>query len=279
MQSLNKVRIEDTEINKDHSNIWRDPVTIDPALLVVANDQYSMMDAAWSRTTVVENLSAACQKLYANVAGHHFTLNTPDFPDFTDAIENSIRNENGWCYQTLLKKKDEFGESDDTNGTYIRITLGQNQGWSPGVPFVLEIWPHQHYSPIHNHAGANAIIKVLHGEITVKLFSMLSEHHKKPFAQKTFLPGQTTWITPEINQTHQLINDSAEDKTCMTIQCYAYGKDNDTHYEYFDFLDTEGNIGHFDPVSDMGFTEFKELMRQEWQGMMRSKNWPEPEID
>lgn len=35
-----------------------------------------------------------------------------------------------------------------------------------GIPFVLEIWPAGHNSPIHNHGNAYGIVRVLHGDIT-----------------------------------------------------------------------------------------------------------------
>lgn len=35
------------------------------------------------------------------------------------------------------------------------------QGDSPGVPYVLEIWPAGHFSPIHDHGDSNAVIKVV----------------------------------------------------------------------------------------------------------------------
>ena len=62
-------------------------------------------------------------------------------------------------HETLDKKSGEFGESDPLE-TYLRVTLGQSVGNSPGIPYVLEIWPSGHYSPIHNHGGCNAVIKV-----------------------------------------------------------------------------------------------------------------------
>lgn len=44
--------------------------------------------------------------------------------------------------------------------TYLRITLGQSLGNSPGQPYVVEIWPPGHYSSIHDHGDACAVIKV-----------------------------------------------------------------------------------------------------------------------
>jgi hypothetical protein len=51
----------------------------------------------------------------------------------------------------LEDKATEFG--DDPHETYLRITLGHSLGKSPGIPYVLEIWPTSNYSPIHNHGN------------------------------------------------------------------------------------------------------------------------------
>ena len=120
--------------------VWRDPVTIEPALFVVPTELISMDDVALNNATVPANLTPACQMLYSNVAGPNFQLNTPDFPQFVDAIEASIRDEHGWCNQTLKSKASEFG-GDNQAETYLRITMGANQGESPGIPYVMEIWP------------------------------------------------------------------------------------------------------------------------------------------
>ncbi len=40
-------------------------------------------------------------------------------------------------------------------------------GYSPGGPAVLEVWPPLHCSPVHNHANAYGAIKLLHGSICV----------------------------------------------------------------------------------------------------------------
>lgn len=207
-----------------------------------------------------------CQKLYANVAGEQFQLNTPDFPFFSEAIEQIIQSPQGWCHHTLKKKEEEFGKPDP-NATYLRITLGVNQGESPGIPYVLEIWPNRHYSPIHNHAGANAAIKVLHSEITVKLFDMLSVSHTVPFKKVQLKQGDITWIAPRLNQTHQLHNENEDDGSiCVTIQCYLYDIENNSHYEFFDYIDNDGStIRNFLPNSDMNFLEFRDKMKSEWE--------------
>ncbi|MEB3254960.1 MAG: cysteine dioxygenase family protein [Synechococcaceae cyanobacterium] len=259
--SLSRIHYE----NVREAIVWRDPLAAPLPLLVVASDAMTMDMAAMALATVPTNLAPEAQRLYEAICGESFTLNSPDFPNFTDAIEASIQDPNGWCHKTLAAKANEFGEPDP-EATYLRITLGVNQGESPGVPFVLEIWPPGHRSPIHNHAGAHAVIRVLHGAITVSLYPLLSTGHQTPFASQVFGKGSVTWISPRLNQTHKLHNSNLNGPTCMTIQCYAYGSSNDqSHYEYFDYIDNSGqSIQHFDPNSDMDFVAFKALMRQEW---------------
>lgn len=240
---------------------WRDPVTAEPPMRVVPHDSITMEDIAWGRVTVPASLTSTCQKLYDNVAGARFILDTPDFPDFSAAIKASILDEKGWCYKVLDRKANEFGKPDREK-TYLRITLGTNQGESPGIPFVMEIWPSGHYSPVHNHGGADAVIRVLHGEITVQLYRFLAPQETEPFAVKTFVKEDVTWISARLNQVHKLINMN-KDEPCITIQCYLYGDDNRTHWPYFDYV-KDGGIGHFDPNSDAEFLEFKQLMKEEW---------------
>ena len=165
-----------------------------------------------------------------------------------------------------MSKANEFGDHN-VEETYLRITMGVEQGDSPGIPYVMEIWPPGHSSPIHNHAGANAIIRVLSGEITVFLYSMLSRFHQVPFAQQIFRKDAVTWISPELNQVHKLYNHNKEGPTCITIQCYMYSDSNTTHYEYFDYISGD-SIEPFTPNSDMGFLEFKALMKEEWSSSL-----------
>jgi len=246
---------------------FRDPVTTDPAMYVLPMDAITMDDIAHNRATVAANLSETCQKLYYSVAGAKFKLDTPDFPHFSDAIEASIASPQGWCNKILKKKASELqfgGKGPNPDMTYLRITMGINQGDSPGVPFVMEIWPPGHYSPVHNHAGANAIIRVLHGEITVNLYPMLSKSHLQPIGVAKFGKDNVTWISPDLNQTHQLRNTNVAGPTCITIQCYMYEEGDTEHYNYFDYLGDEGEKGHFVPDSDMDYLSFKEQMKREW---------------
>jgi hypothetical protein len=180
------VRVEPAVVHP--TDVWRDPVTVEPALKILPTNEITMQQMAEGTATVAANLTRECQILYDNVAGDGFALDTPDFPEFSQAIEASILDPDGWCYKKLEEKANEFGVPNPDE-TYLRITLGINQGESPGVPFVMEIWPHGHYSPIHDHGGAAAVIKILHGEIDVSLYPMLSPHHETPFAEAPFRRG------------------------------------------------------------------------------------------
>ena len=149
----------------------------------------------------------------------------------------------------------------------MRITLGENNGESPGIPYVMEIWPVGHYSPIHSHAGADAVIRVLHGGINVTLYPYLSDKMPAPFCVTNFKEGDITWISPTLNQTHKLENIQKKD-TCITIQCYMYNENDKAHYDYFDFIDDAGEFQTYEPDSDMDFIAFKQRMREEMKTMV-----------
>jgi predicted metal-dependent enzyme (double-stranded beta helix superfamily) len=218
------------------------------------------------------NLSIVAQKLYECIAGKQFVLDTPDFPEFSQSIEHSIRTPGKWCHERLKQKSTEFDKNKpDEKETYLRITLGENNGESPGIPYVMEIWPSGHYSPIHTHAGASAVIRVLHGSINVSLFPFLSGDVLEPFAKADFKQDDITWISPSLNQIHQLKNTGT--KTCITIQCYMYKQGNTSHYDYFDYLDGSGTTQQYEPDSDMDFLEFKARMKQEWLELKATKRF------
>lgn len=242
-------------------------VDVPTPLLVVGKDDLTMDDIAVGKKIVVAGLTQACQTLYSNAAGANFILDTPDFPFFSSAVEQSISDPNGWCNKELKRKdaKLEFGDKNP-KATYLRITLGKEAWNSPGVAYVMEIWPPGHFSPVHDHGNANAIIRVLHGEIDVKLFPYLSTELSDPFATARFKPGDVTYISPGLNQIHQLQNPNVVGPTCITIQCYQYSKDDHVHWEYFDFInDDKDDIEKFIPHSDMNFKEFKAKMKAEFE--------------
>lgn len=262
----------ESDSNPKPLRLLKNPVTMSIPLLVKNTNELCMEDIASNTYLPHATLSPEAQMLYNCVSGHCFTLDTPDFPDFSKAIEYSINTPGLWCYTRLKQKASEFGNPQPLE-TYLRITLGENNGESPGVPYVMEIWPVGHYSPIHNHGGANAIIRVLYGSIHVKLYPYLCNDASgvEPFAEKDFYPGDITWLSPTLNQVHQLKNLKTNKSTCITIQCYMYDKKDTGHYDYFDYLGDNNEKGFFEPDSDMDYIEFKNTIRKEWEKRPRLK--------
>ena len=250
--------------------LLRDPIVAKVPLFVKDKNHLTMTDIAEGKILPSANLNSVGNQLYECVSGEKFVLNTPDFPDFSEAIEYSIKTPGCWCNTTLQNKSREFNkDKPNIKETYLRITIGKNDGESPGIPYVMEIWPVGHYSPIHSHSDANAIIRVLHGTIHVELYPFLCGNNEEkvinPFGEVDFVKDDVTWISPYLNQVHKLTNLENSTDTCITIQCYLYGKLDNRHYDYFDYIDNTGKIEHYTPDSDMGFLEFKQKMKDEWE--------------
>ena len=252
-------------INLQITTLLRDPITRRLPLLIKDTEELTMDSIALATYFPKTNLSLTAQKLYNCIAGKQFVLDTPDFPEFTKAIEYSIATPGKWCYECLKQKATEFSkDKPNYEETYLRITLGENNGESPGIPYVMEIWPVGHYSPVHNHGGSSAIVRVLRGSIHVTIFPYLSSDGVAPCIAADVNTGDITWISPNLNQVHQLKNLDTQKDTCITIQCYMYEDDNTEHYDYFDYIEESQGTQQFEPNSDMEFIEFKRLMKKEW---------------
>jgi len=267
LESLVLVNAVDKNIKP--MKLLKDPITRNVPLLVKNTDELTMNDIANNTYLPKCHLSPVAQQLFDCISAKSFVLNDADFPDFSKAIEYSIATPGLWCYEKLKDKSNEFNK-DDPNilETYLRITLNENNGESPGIPYVMEIWPVGHYSPIHNHGGSSAVVRVLNGKINVKLYPFLSYDDKdgvEPFKEVQVIKDEVTWISPSLNQIHQLHNLESSKDTCITIQCYMYENDDKKHYDYFDYIDNKGKKQNYEPDSDMDFILFKETMKQEWE--------------
>jgi len=254
---------------KNTSNIkpiklLRDPITNSVPLKIKRINELTMSDIVEFKYMPNSFLTPINQQMYNCISGKNFVLDDDYFPDFSKAIQHSIVTDGCWCYKKLQEKSTEFNpDKPNLNETYLRITLGRNSGESPGIPYVMEIWPSNHYSPVHSHADSNAVIRVLHGSIHVTLFPFLGE--TESFSEADFDKDDITWLSPELNQIHQLRNNT--DDVCITIQCYMYDLNNEKHYDYFDYLDDNKKIVQYEPDSDMDFVEFKELMKKEFNNL------------
>ncbi|XP_022105949.1 uncharacterized protein LOC110987493 [Acanthaster planci] len=212
--------------------------------------------------TFSASLPSACKELYSNVVGCdlNYTEVEGEKVLLSDAIRYSLAN--GVLKEKIESKVGELG--DDPNETYLRVTLGHSLGKSPGIPYVLEIWPAGHYSPIHNHGNANAVIKVLFGSITIDIFnkqSPTSSHD--PLLTFEASAGNVTWLDRNWYQTHKLRNPSND--YCATIQCYKYDAGDTAHWPYFDYVSEHETIDEFYPNSDFDFCEMREKVMTEYK--------------
>ena len=66
----------------------------------------------------------------------------------------------------LQAKAARLGPGVSPRQCYIRVSVGLPCGTSPGIPYVMEIWPPGHFSPIHNHGNAFGVVRLLHGSIS-----------------------------------------------------------------------------------------------------------------
>ncbi len=195
------------------------------------------------------SLPSTCLELYSNI--QNTSLN--EQPELPAAIGYSIKTPGCLLYKKLEEKRTaaQFGEKDQL---YLRVTLGLQKGQSPGVPYVLEIWPSNCGSPIHNHGNTYAVIKVLHGKLKIRVYNkdLTLAQELKHFDVKK---DDVTWISPNWYQAHKLWNVS--DEYCATIQCYQYGNNDNAPWPYFDYLTTTTTIEEFLPDSDFGFEDMK----------------------
>jgi hypothetical protein len=123
-----------------------------------------------------------------------------------EGIRAQLEPAGGGLLRRILKMKIE---ADDSHPPYIRVActgkgdyddLAGEYGYTAtrhhgdaGSPVVLEIWPAQHYSPIHEHGGTTGIIHCLTGQIDVMAYGALRWDAEK-LGLLTLTPGQCAWL-------------------------------------------------------------------------------------
>lgn len=249
----------------------KDPFACNWSPLVLDSAQVNMFELDGHNYTFSASLPSACLELYSNVTAKNVALDwspTPEKYMLSDAIRHSINSTNGALHKKLKSKSGVFGRFDET---YLRVTLGSNRGSSPGIPYVLEIWPKNHGSPIHNHGNAYAVIKVLHGGLTIKVFNkhVFVTTDAPPLQKFDVKAGDITWISPNWFQTHQLWNYT--DDYAATVQCYQYGTNDFTHWPYFDYVAGTDVIHEFLPDSDYTFHEMRSIVLKEYEQYMEQQ--------
>jgi hypothetical protein len=280
----NRPPTPETEISDHEPSVefWLQPFVDNPPPRIRDSSNLSIDDIDQGSYTFSASLPPTCRELYTNIK------NCQMDPHLVDCIRYNIRTANCTLYKKLESKAEEYGKPNPKE-TYLRITLGGSDGGSPGVPYVMEIWPSGHYSPVHNHGNSNAVIKVLHGQIHVDIYNKFEGKKPKnasgeaPYKQEkrpknmlldggeTQTPlsgfdakeGEFTWISRNWYQTHKLTNKS--DDVCITLQCYKYDKDDVIQWPDFEYLanDTNG-VEQFDPTSDFEYMDMVKIVKKEF---------------
>ncbi|PIK39759.1 hypothetical protein BSL78_23400 [Apostichopus japonicus] len=250
-----------------------EPVTTNRSPIVRDSELANMFDIERGCFTFSSDLPLPCQTLYNNVKASHMTIHSAGSPseknNLIDAIRRSIESDEGVLHRKLLEKQEK--SRGVFNEMYLRVTLGQNFGNSPGIPYVLEIWPKGHGSPIHSHGNAYGVIRVLHGGIRVHIYNNdAMDRNQQPLTSFDAVKGDITWLSPKWFQTHRLWNDT--DDFCATLQCYKYGEEDDTHCPYFEYVSKTNEIGQFMPNSDFSFLEMYQLVMAEYQVKTKENN-------
>jgi hypothetical protein len=88
-----------------------------------------------------------------------------------------------------------------------------------GSPVVLEIWPGQHFSPIHSHGSTTGIIYCLTGQIDVMLYGSLDWDAEK-VALLTVSPGQCAWLTESQFPVHKVFCPMPKGDFAATFHVY-----------------------------------------------------------
>ena len=244
---------------------YPNPLVTDFPAIVKDSNEVTLFDLDRDQFMFSSSLPAACKELYGNIKGLKLENNANDpIEKLSDAISYSIKTPGMTLYEKLKEKEQPFA--------YLRVTLGPDQRTAPGIPYVLEIWPSGSGSPIHNHGGACAIIKVLYGRITCNVYNKISlppdEKDMKPLIKFDLKQDQITWIDPNWYQTHRLENNT--DEFCATIQCYRYDFNDSIHWPNFDYIGfvegrDEYELKEFYPDSDFTFMNLRSIVLEEYK--------------
>ncbi|HEX8560704.1 MAG TPA: hypothetical protein VF668_21605 [Pyrinomonadaceae bacterium] len=137
-----------------------------------------------------------------------------------EAVRASIAPGDGLLRRILVEK----ARKDDSHPPYIRVActgrgeydgLAAEHGYDVeveqvdvhagdfGSPVVLEIWPAQHYSPMHSHGRTTGIIYSLAGQIDVMAYAGLAWDAEK-VGLLTLTPGQCAWLDGERFAVHKV---------------------------------------------------------------------------
>lgn len=256
----------------------RNPFRCNWSPFVLNSSEANMFELDSGKYIFSSSLPPTCLELYSTVAAPNVDLDwsrpglgvQSRFP-LSNAIRHSIEAKDGLLHLKLKEKANKYGS---IKKTFLCVTLGENHGNSMFGPYVLEIWPAKHGSPIHNHGSSFAVIKVVHGGLTIRVYNKHVDDvnnigDNKVLQTIDVKKGDCTWISPNWFQTHELWNHS--DDYCATIQCYKYGENDVTHWPYFDYVASTNVIKEARGGVDYTFTEMQTMVIDEYEKYMKEE--------
>ena len=232
--------------------------------LVKDSSAVTLFDLDRGEYTFSDDLPTACQELYNILKGCELEYPKNPVIKLSDAMRYSINTEGKYLNNIIKSKKGEFSTADQV---YIRVTLGPDTRTGPGIPFVLEIWPSGCRSPIHNHGGACAIIKVLFGQIQISIYNKATNPAcpMKPLLKFDAKQDDFTWMDENWYQSHRLKNTTND--FCATIQSYRYRDEDEIQWPGFDYIQKDETCGGqeiFYPNSDSTFMKMRSIVLEEY---------------
>ncbi|WP_274563733.1 hypothetical protein [Streptomyces spiramyceticus] len=141
-----------------------------------------------------------------------------------------------------------------------------------GSPVVLEIWPAQHYSPMHSHGNTTGIVYCLAGQLDVMSYGALRWDAEKR-GLVTLTPGQCAWLTRETYAVHKvfcpmdgngmsedgLMNNSAD----FGASFHVYLNEKEVHLDAYEGADLTREVFHYihekEPHDERKFTTYSDL--------------------
>ena len=251
---INQLASLEMEINSP-VEFYPHPLVANWPFAVKESSEASLFEINSNDYILSGSLPVECQELYKNISSAKIDLDWSPPPHknrLSEAIRYSLETEGKTLYEKLKSKQMK----------YIRVTLGPHRSNSPGIPYVLELWPKSMGSPVHCHGNSYGVIKVLHGGLRVEIYNRDMKTLIKCYnVQK----GDVTWMSPHWYQSHRLFNDTAD--FSATIQCYRYGMADTKRWPYFDYVNEDGSHGEFLPNSDFTFTEMYETVLAEFNAI------------
>lgn len=157
-------------------------------------------------------------------------------------------------------------EEDPSHPPYIRVDCTNGSPHLYGSPVVLEIWPGQHFSPIHSHGKTTGIIYCLTGQLEVMLYDHLNWEAKK-LGLLTLKQGDCAWLNEQHFPVHKVYSSMPKDAFAASLHAYLnkdelplLQSESDSRDE-FDFVheDEPHDLGCFQTYSDL---TWKQLVRE-----------------